>query len=422
MKSFSRSARHRVLWPTAVAAAVVATTAACGGGAGATTSGQSAGTPAGGSSAASDQLVSALPSNLQQLYSHTTDAIAPSAYSSFKAPQAPWKVCFADSFEGNPWRVSLKNELQRMSDQFKAAGKVSGLEVSVSGGDVSRQIAQIHDFIDKGCSVILTIPESATGINDAVKAAHDKGIPVVTLAGAVTSPDAINVDSNYYLWGQQMAQGISKQLGGKGNVLMVEGISGQPVAVAENQGAKDAFKSASGIHVVGEVNGNWTPSTTKSAVLQALATHPQKIDAVWSTGSESKEIADAFTQAGRPLPLITASISGDALGYWHQHKGQFKFYGNAVLPSWTAQTAFRVAIRMLEGQQPKLNTLMIPLPQVTTDTLGNWYKPCMTPDSASVFPVAPSDPMPEDQMNGYFTNGSATPPYDYAQPPDPGAS
>jgi ribose transport system substrate-binding protein len=85
----------------------------------------------------------------------------------------------------------------------------------------------------------------------------------------------------------------------------------------------------------------------------------------------------------------------------------------------TANSAFRIAMRTLEGQGPTLNTLLVALPKVTMADIPNWAKDCMTPDSATVFPVAPSDPYPEDQLNAYFTNGAATPPYDYATTPDP---
>jgi ribose transport system substrate-binding protein len=365
-------------------------------------------------------LVAALPTELQALYANTTDPVGPAAYDDFVPPAEPWKVCFADSFQGNPWRVAVKDELQRLSDDFKAYG-VDSFEVAVSDGKVDQQIAQIRAFVDKGCSIILTIPESATGINDAIKAAYDAGIPVVSFAGAVTSPYAINVNSNYYAWGYDMAKAICDE-NPSANVLMVHGIDGQPVAVAEEEGAKAAFAECPDINVVAEVNGDWTPSTTKSAVLTALATNPGQIDAVWTTGSEARIVADAFNEAGRPAPLITASLTGDTLGYWNENQDSFKFAGGAVVPSVSAQPAFRVAMRMLNGQKPSIITMMAPIPPASTDTLADWYKECMTADSATIFPVAPSDPLPEELMDAYFSNGAALNGWDYATTPDPCAA
>ena len=38
----------------------------------------------------------------------------------------------------------------------------------------------------------------------------------------------------------------------------------------------------------------------------------------------------------------------------------------------TPRRLFRVAVRLLEGQQPKLGTLLIPIPAVHQDDLGKW--------------------------------------------------
>ena len=151
-------------------------------------------------------------------------------------------------------------------------------------------------------------------------------------------------------------------------------------------------------------------------VLQTLATNPAPIDAVWTTGSELRVVAEAFAEAGRPAPLITGSITGDALGYWKANPDKYRFEGHAVLPGWTAQTLFRVGLRMLEGQKPKLNTLLIPIPPVSRFGTGNWYEDCMTPDSVSVFPVPPNDPMPEAMMDAYFTNPAPVG-FDYSKVP-----
>jgi ribose transport system substrate-binding protein len=128
-------------------------------------------------------------------------------------------------------------------------------------------------------------------------------------------------------------------------------------------------------------------------------------------------IAEAFAQAGRPAPLITGSLTGDALGYWKAHPDRYRFEGNAVLPGWTAETLFRVGARILMGEKPKLNTLMIPIPAVSGEDLSVWYKPCMTPDAVSVFPVPPTDPFPDSLMDAYFVNPAPVPTYDYADVP-----
>ena len=364
------------------------------------------------------QSIDALPADLKALYTDNIP-VGPSAYNDFKMPAKPWKWCHSESYMGNPWRVSMTNELKRLVDGAIAKGDAVSFELSDSNGDVPQQIAQIRAFIDKGCSVITTIAGSSTGLNDVIEAAYKAGIPVVTTASAVTSPYALNIQHNHNVWGYKMAKGIAAELGGKGNVLMVEGIPGSPIVEHENSGGYRGFAEDPGLTILGKVSGQWTANVTKNVVLQTLATNPAQIDAVWTTGSESRVIAEAFDEAGRPQPLITGSMSGDALGYWKDHKDTFRFYGGAILPSVAAQNAFRAGVRLLDGQQPIINTLLVPVPEIRQADLDQWAAPCMTVETGSTFPIAPTEPLSETAMDGYFRKGVATPLYDYALTPAP---
>ncbi|MDQ0323212.1 ribose transport system substrate-binding protein [Pararhizobium capsulatum DSM 1112] len=363
-------------------------------------------------------VVQGLPDILKAQYEGAPQKVLPSAWNDFKAPAKPWKWCHSESYQGNPWRVTVTTELKRLVDGLIADGTVESFEVSDSNNDASQQINQIRAFIDKGCSIITSIPGSATALDDAIDAAAKAGIPFLTAAGSVTSPNAINVDSNYARWGYDMMSAIGKELPDGGSVLLVEGIAGHPIVVQEREGGDKALAENAKLKVARSVNGNWTANVTKTVVFQAIATNPAPIDAVWTTGSESRVVAEAFAEAGRPAPIITGSLTGDALGYWKANPDKYRFEGHALLPHWTAQTLFRIGARILDGQTPKLNTLMIPIPTIHNADLGSWYKDCMTPDSVSVFPIPPKDPMPEEWLDAYFNGAKPTPGWDYAKVPD----
>ncbi|HVX32264.1 MAG TPA: substrate-binding domain-containing protein [Solirubrobacterales bacterium] len=365
--------------------------------------------------APSSALVKALPKALQEQYVGLPSERVESKFASFKAVKQPWKVCYSESYQGNPWRVKLAEEMKRLASEYEEAGLVSGFTMSVAEEDVARQNQQIRQFVSQGCSIIFAVAGSATGLNAAIKDAYEHGIPFVTMAGSVTSPYAENVDSNYYVLGKEFAQDTAEA---GGEILMIKGLEGSPISALQNEGAKAEW-AQDGASIAAEVNGNWTPSTTKQVTLQTLATHPSGIDAVWSTGSESAVIAEAFSQSGQEMPLITASISGDALGYWKEHEGEFKFAGAAIMPSWTAETGFRVGMRTLAGNGPKMTPIIVPIPPVTEADLPELYESCMTASSSDVFPVVKEDPLTEKLMDAYFTKPGEVGPYEYANTPKP---
>ncbi|WP_299471928.1 substrate-binding domain-containing protein [uncultured Roseibium sp.] len=361
-------------------------------------------------------VIGALPPELQAEYENSSTPVG--------LPQVP-KVagdgallwCHSESYQGNPWRVALTNELKRLVQGLVDEGKVSEFKMTDSNGDVGLEISNIRSLIDADCDIITSVPGSPTGLNAVVDAAAEAGIPFVTAASTVSSPNAVNVDSNYYKWGYDMARSLAEAIGGKGNVVMVEGIAGVSIVDQQRQGAQAAFAEYPDVKVVRMVNGNWTPSVTKSVILQTLATNPSPIDGVWTTGSETRVIAEAFAQAGRPVPFVTGSVTGDALGYWKANPDAFKFEGHAVLPQWMGQNLFRVSSRILAGQEPKLSTLMIPIPKVPMSSFDAWYADCMKPDSAEIFPVNPEDPVPSQVMNAYFGSSDLAPGWNYADVP-----
>lgn len=367
---------------------------------------------------AAADIIAALPAELGSLYANYSGTVTVAQLPEITAGPGPWKMCYSESYQGNPWRIALTNEMQRLADEFIASGALSEFKMADANGDVPTQITQIQSFIDEGCSIIVTVAGSATGLDEVIGKAAEAGIPVITNSGAVTSPYAINVDSNWYRWGGDMAAAIGEELG-SGNIIVVEGIAGSPIVAMQADGRNAALANHPDIKVVATVNGDWTPTTTKSVILQTLATNPAEIAAVWTSGSESRLVAEAFAESGRAVPLVTGSISGDGLGFWNENPDGYRFTGNAVLPVPTANSAFRIAMRVLMGQGPTLNTLLVDLPKVTQDDLPAWFSACMTPDSASVFPVSPTDPYPDELLDAYFTTPAATPPYDYATTPDP---
>lgn len=92
------------------------------------------------------------------------------------------RIGWTDITLGNPWFVS-------MIDDAKTVGKKYNydIEVQVADGDVSRQSAQVDNFITLGVDLIVIDPTDVLGVVSDVQRAVDAGIPVITVG---TAPDA----------------------------------------------------------------------------------------------------------------------------------------------------------------------------------------------------------------------------------------
>ena len=95
--------------------------------------------------AAQAQSIDALPPELKALYTENIP-VGPSAYDDFKMPAKPWKWCHSESYLGNPWRVSMTNELKRLVESGIAKGDIASFELSDSNGDYAKKLGLDFDL------------------------------------------------------------------------------------------------------------------------------------------------------------------------------------------------------------------------------------------------------------------------------------
>lgn len=353
--------------------------------------------------------LSTLPTSVQQYYKgyQYFTKLLPDPYSSWTPPSPPWKFCENDSYLGNTWRAQSLAEYKKLVAEYQKAGLAKGgLTVTNSDNNVELQLSQLNTLVNEGCNVIFSIPGSPTALCSGIAHAFARHVLFISDESPVYCKDAINVTFNDYWDASIGTKAVLKAIGYKGNVLIELGIPGLSDTVAETKAIMNAIHGHPGIHVLGEVNGQWTPSIAKTATLEFLSTHPQKVDAIIDEGQEDVTPEQALQQSGRPL-AVENSFSGEcpAMALWKQHPNIIKVAVNQGGGP-AAYEAFYVAARMLAGQKPIVNTLIYPLPEITKANFSKWYKPSMTLQS-TCYPSPPGGRAVADSyFNALFQGGS----------------
>ncbi|MGA2792850.1 MAG: substrate-binding domain-containing protein [Roseiarcus sp.] len=331
--------------------------------------------------------------------------IAPNPYAGWTPPKGPWKFCYNDSYQGNSWRQAALDKYKALVDDYKKQGFASGdLVVTNSNNDINVQLSQLNNLVREGCNVILSIPSSPTGLCAGIKDAHDKGVLVVTVESPVACPEAINVGFNEYFVAAKTAKWVADSTGHKGNVFLVNGIPGLAPTLARHQAALDVLGNFPDIKVIGEVEGQWTPSVAKTNTLKFLATHPQQIDGVVDSGLAAVSVWQAFEQSGRPLPKINGFVGECSYLAYVKEKG-IPVYSTSQGGGAAIWTGFDVATRMLNGQKPVVSTLLMPLPEITPANFDQWYKPDMTVQSTCFADPPDGRRVSPEFLDQYFTKG-----------------
>src|SRR6476620_8915376 len=167
------------------------------------------------------------------------------------------KVFLSMSYIGNDWQAEAANMVKAMAASKDMADKVD-LQIQVSGPNAQRQIQQINSMVQAGAEAIIVYPISPTALNQVVKAACAKGVLIFAYDAVITEPCAYNTTIDQDEAGRKPAEWLVKQLGGKGNIVVITGVPGTSVDTARTAAAKDVFAKNPGIKVIAEGNGMWS--------------------------------------------------------------------------------------------------------------------------------------------------------------------
>lgn len=283
-------------------------------------------------------------------------------------------IGFSNFGVGNSWRVQMEAEFKARADQLVDDGVIKEYYMTDSDGDVSKQIADMRDLIDKGCDAIIVTAASPDELSPVCEEAMEAGIVVISFDNYVTTDNiTAKVGIDEVEFGKHGAQWLADKLGGKGNIIILNGIAGTGVDAMRNQGAMSVFTEYPDIKIIGETYAGWDYDQAKPVMEGYLAEYPE-IDGVWSQGGAMTQAAlDAFTAAKRPLVPMSGEANNGLLKAWKENIANGFDSIAPCSPTSMSADALDTAIKALDGKIVLLNTV-ISLPVITGDTLDDYVR------------------------------------------------
>ena len=338
--------------------------------------------------------VDELPKEIQdELYNK--DALDPaqpiddSAYRDFVAKNPPpWKIGYASSYAGNTWRAAVMNRLQNdIIPKWKKLGLLDEVIITQSNLNDATQIQQMRQLVDQGVDAIIVCCSNPTALNQTVEYAHSKGVPVFSAVGYLTSPYSVNSSANFVVGGMMMGEWMAKEIGGKGNVLVVEGIPGTSASDSQNVGIQKALEKYPDIKIVGSIAGMWTDQVAQAEVQKWMATNPGKLDGIIIQSASELGGLRAMKQSGRGMVPLTIGSELGALCYWRNNPDYVSGAIHAWPPGDDFELSWRIMMRTLQGQGPKIQSILskpfamnkdemlAAIPADCSEDSDQWYHP-----------------------------------------------
>jgi len=180
-----------------------------------------------------------------------------------------------------------------MQEGAESAAKALGVELVVQAPDrevdVEKQMQIVENLIQRKVSAICITPSGSREIVPAILKANEAKIPVLAIdtrvdvkalaeagASVLTFIGSDNRDG-----GRIAGEYIAQKLGGKGNVVILEGIPGHETGDARLSGFRDAMAKVSGITIVSSQTANWERDQGFNVFRNILQAHPN-VDAVFA--------------------------------------------------------------------------------------------------------------------------------------------
>ena len=140
-------------------------------------------------------------------------------------------------------------------------------------GQQANQIKAIRSFIAQKVSAIILAPIVETGWGPVLTEAKQAGIPVVLVDRGVKVPDdslyETLIASDFVEEGKMAAEWLAKKMGGKGNVVELEGTTGSAPAIDRKKGFHEALKASPEMKVVMSQSADFETGKGKD-VMQAF--------------------------------------------------------------------------------------------------------------------------------------------------------
>ena len=156
----------------------------------------------------------------------------------------------------------------------EASKKGFTLIITTAEFDLSKQTAQIEDFIARKVDAIVVCPVDSRGIGAGIRKANEAGIPVFTADIAAQEGTVVaHIASDNVAGGRLAGEYLAKALGDKGSVAVIN----QPAITSvldRVQGFREAMAKHPGIKLVADVNGEGVRDKAMQAAADVLQAHP----------------------------------------------------------------------------------------------------------------------------------------------------
>jgi ribose transport system substrate-binding protein len=269
--------------------------------------------------------------------------------------------------DGETIAVFTKNQtnpyFQAVRVGTETAAKTLGIKViqyiPTKPDSIPEQLSQVEDVIVKKPNAIIFIPVDYKAMVPAVEKINAAGIPVTNITDRSAGGNFVAyVGANDYSIGLATARSLLKTIGGKGNVIILEGVKGSLTNTDRVRGFNDAIKENPNVKLLASQPANYQRLQALQVMENLMQSFPS-IDGVLAANDPMAVGAiEALEGANRKAMVVGINGSKEAVELIKSGKllasGDFNGFIQGCIGT-------EIAVRNLRKQQTPKEVILKPI-------------------------------------------------------------
>jgi ribose transport system substrate-binding protein len=266
----------------------------------------------------------------------------------------------------NPFFSAMDKGLQEAADKIGATANTQDAQL-----DLGTQTSQMDAFVQQGVDLIVVSAVDQDGIEPAIQRAKQAGTIVIAVDTPAVGADAV-VETDAVQAGEVSCTYLFEQLGGQGNVLLVDGTPIQTI-IDRIDGCKKVAANFPGIKIVGQ-QASENDRASGLAVTTDMLTATPDVQGIFGMNDPSALGAVlAVEQAGISGQVKVTGVDGSPEAVEELNRAGSPFIGTSTqAPGQMVVTAVDLAQQIVSGKELKETHVLIPSELVTRDNVGEY--------------------------------------------------
>jgi len=238
--------------------------------------------------------------------------------------------------------------------------------------DVAEQAALVERAIADRPDAVLFVPVHATAMDASVRKLNAAGIPMVNYLNRLAAGEFVTfVGCDDYRLGRNIAEYLFRHIGGRGEIVIVEGAAAAVTNRERMRGFRDAVRAHPGIRVAASRPGDYQREPAVRVMRELAAALPRIDGVIAAADVMALGVIEVLAAAGRRVPVVGVNAIPEAIAAL---KAGTLLATADFDPLKIACIAAEAAVRHLRGETAPRN-IELPVDIVDASNYQAWDKP-----------------------------------------------